>query len=96
MKYNDKLTAEISVLYQLQEHYHEFAVADNGPGIPVEFHEKVFGIFQTMEARDTKESTGIGLAIVKKIIQEKESRIWIKDNAPHPGVRFYFTWPLSN
>lgn len=96
IKYNDKPQCEVFVSYQTLEDCHLFAVTDNGPGIPKEYSEKVFGIFQTMEARDTKESTGVGLAIVKKIITEKESQIWIEDNLPDPGATFLFTWPKNN
>jgi light-regulated signal transduction histidine kinase (bacteriophytochrome) len=42
-------------------------VGDNGPGISPEYHERIFVIFQTLQARDVLESTGVGLAIVKKI-----------------------------
>src|SRR5690606_3680013 len=44
----------------------EFAVTDNGPGIPPEYQKRIWGLFQTLEARDKVEGTGIGLAVVKK------------------------------
>ncbi|UQA56432.1 ATP-binding protein [Polyangium aurulentum] len=70
----------------------EFCVRDNGPGIAPEYHDRVWGIFQTLEARDKVESTGIGLAIVKKIIEGRGGRVWIA-SAPGEGASFFFTWP---
>ncbi|MGV3539554.1 MAG: sensor histidine kinase [Rufibacter sp.] len=74
--------------------FFRFEVQDDGPGIPKEYHEKVFGIFQTMTARDVKESTGVGLAIVKKIVEEKGGQIWI-ESEKGIGTTFLFTWPLE-
>jgi len=48
--------------------YYFFSVADNGPGIAPEYHEKIWGIFQRLESRDKIEGTGIGLSVVKKIV----------------------------
>ena len=49
------------------------AVKDNGPGIAPEFHDRVWGIFQTLEARDDIEGTGIGLAICRGIVETPSS-----------------------
>jgi signal transduction histidine kinase len=68
-------------------------VRDNGPGIDSEFHEKIFIIFQTLQARDKVESTGVGLAIVKKIIEEKGGKVWV-ESEKGKGTSFYFTWHL--
>lgn len=74
-------------------------MADDGPGVPPQYHEKVFVIFekvfvifQTLEARDKVESTGIGLALVKKIVESKGGSIWL-DSQVGQGTAFYFTWP---
>ncbi|ABA21182.1 PAS/PAC sensor signal transduction histidine kinase [Trichormus variabilis ATCC 29413] len=72
--------------------YYEFSVEDDGPGIPVEYHDKVFVIFQTLEPRDRKENTGIGLAIVKKIVETEGGSINLKP-VSGPGSTFRFTWP---
>jgi PAS domain S-box-containing protein len=69
----------------------EFAVTDDGAGIDPEYHEKVFTIFQTLEARDRKESTGIGLAIVKKIVENEGGTI-ILESQLGKGATFRFTW----
>ncbi|WP_437926329.1 PAS domain S-box protein [Sorangium sp. So ce291] len=71
--------------------HHEFSVEDNGPGIAPEFHDRVWGLFQTLEARDKVEGTGIGLSVVKKIVESRGGRIWI-ESARGQGATFRFTW----
>lgn len=72
----------------------EFSVADNGPGIAPEFHERIWGIFQTLEPRDVVEGTGIGLSVVKKIVGHKGGRIEL-ESREGAGAKFVFTWPKS-
>jgi PAS domain S-box-containing protein len=68
-----------------------FAVTDNGKGIDPKFHDKIFVVFQTLDARDTLESTGIGLAIVKKIVETEGGQIDLDSQLGH-GATFSFTW----
>jgi GAF domain-containing protein len=72
----------------------EFAVLDNGPGIAPEFHERIWGIFQTLEPRDVVEGTGIGLSVVKKIVENKGGRVGV-ESSQGAGAKFWFTWPKS-
>jgi PAS domain S-box-containing protein len=72
--------------------FHEFAVADNGPGIAPEFHDRIWGIFQTLESRDKVEGTGIGLSVVRKIVESRGGRAWI-ESSKGSGATFRFTWP---
>lgn len=92
VKHNDKAKPEIKIRFEENPDYFVFSVEDNGPGIEPEYHEKVFVIFQTLKARDSFESTGVGLAIVKKIIDEAGGSIWIESEK---GVytRILFKWP---
>jgi light-regulated signal transduction histidine kinase (bacteriophytochrome) len=69
-----------------------FAVEDNGIGIPQEFAEKVFVIFQRLNGRDQYEGTGIGLALCKKIVECGGGRIRL-DSARTEGTRIVFTLP---
>ncbi|MFD3729252.1 ATP-binding protein [Streptomyces sp. NPDC058671] len=69
-----------------------FCVTDNGIGIPEEFADKVFVIFQRLHGRDTYTGTGIGLALCKKLIEHHGGRIWI-DTAHTDGTRICFTLP---
>ncbi|GAA3999527.1 hypothetical protein GCM10022408_08120 [Hymenobacter fastidiosus] len=69
-----------------------FSVSDNGPGIDPQYHERIFVIFQTLTERDTLESTGVGLAIVKKIVERQGGIIRVESAEGH-GATFVFTWP---
>lgn len=95
VKYNDKHIGLIRVAYFDAGNNHGFNVEDNGPGIPAEYHEKVFVIFQTLKERDAFESTGMGLAIVKKILDEQNCNVIIKARNGG-GTIFSFTWPKRN
>ncbi len=70
----------------------EFWVEDDGPGIGEEFHEKIFQIFQTLHPRDEVEGTGIGLAVVKKIVDARGGTVTVESKVGE-GTRFRFTWP---
>ena len=91
VKYHHEKQGNIMVTVKEHPNYYEFAVIDDGPGIAKEFHEKVFGLFQTLQARDKFESTGIGLTIVKKIIEIQGGKIWIESELGQ-GTQFHFTW----
>ncbi|GAA3949449.1 sensor histidine kinase [Hymenobacter algoricola] len=69
-----------------------FTITDNGPGIDPQYHERIFIIFQTLTERDTLESTGVGLAIVKKIVERQGGTIRVESAEGH-GATFIFTWP---
>ncbi len=70
----------------------EIFVADDGPGILPEYSEKVFKIFQTLQARDDKENTGVGLSIVKKIVESQDGKIGILQT-DSIGATFHILWP---
>ena len=71
---------------------YQFSVCDDGKGIAPEYHDKVFMMFQTLESSDFESSTGIGLALVKKIIEEHGGTIRL-ESALGEGTCFHFTWP---
>ncbi len=68
-------------------------VRDNGMGIDPSYHEKVFGLFERLEAEG--EGTGIGLALVRRIVEVHEGRIWIESEGLGHGSTFYFTLPTT-
>ena len=72
--------------------FYEFTVSDNGQGIAPQYHERIFGIFQTLEARDKVEGTGIGLSVVQKIVEAKGGRVWVESDIGK-GAKFKFLWP---
>ena len=93
VKYHDHpATGHVMIGCDDAGEFYSFSVADDGPGIDPEYHERIFVIFQTLTERDTLESTGVGLAIVKKIVERQGGRISI-ESAEGQGAKFIFTWP---
>lgn len=68
----------------------EFRITDNGPGIEEKYFDRIFQIFQTLTPRDEQESTGIGLTLVKKIVEQLGGKIWLESKTGH-GSTFFFT-----
>ena len=95
IKYHDRPDGQVMVTCQPNGKFHQFTVSDDGLGIPAEHHERIFGIFQTIAARDTVESTGVGLAIVKKIVEDQHGEIWL-ESTEGEGTSFHFTWPKND
>lgn len=91
IKYHDKKHGIIKVRHQEEETYHVFSVSDDGPGIDPAYHERIFVLFQTLQERDAIESTGVGLTIVKKIIEQQGGTISITSTLGK-GSTFTFTW----
>jgi len=94
IKYGKKKDSIINIGFTQKGNFYEFYVEDNGPGIEPEYHDKIFVIFQTLYARDQFESTGIGLSIVKKIVNEQNGDIWVESKLGQ-GSKFIFTWPTN-
>jgi signal transduction histidine kinase len=92
IKYNDKKDILIDIESKEMNDGWVFTVKDNGPGIEKQYHERIFIIFQTLNRRDAVESTGVGLAIVKKIIEDQGGKIWV-ESEPGQGAEFKFFWP---
>jgi PAS domain S-box-containing protein len=76
-----------------EDGYAVFYVKDNGMGIAAEYHELIFGLFNKLNA--SSEGTGIGLALVKRIIEFHEGRIWVESEVGK-GSTFFFTLPTKS
>jgi signal transduction histidine kinase len=92
VKYTPKENGKIVISCETLSDHYKFSVKDNGIGIETEYHEKIFELFQTLREKDEIESTGIGLAIVKKIIDDQHGTISVKSELGR-GAEFIFTWP---
>jgi signal transduction histidine kinase len=95
VEFMDKPDGKIRIGCVDEGTYWRFQITDNGPGIDPKYHEKIFRIFQTLTPRDVRESTGVGLAIVKKIVEFYGGRIWIESEAGQ-GSLFSFTLPKQS
>jgi len=93
VKHHDRPDGHVEISCRDQAGQFEFVVADDGPGIPDEFHERIFRMFQTLQPRDQVEGSGVGLALVKKLVESEGGRISI-DATQGRGATFRFTWPM--
>ena len=94
VKYTPDRKGHIVISCKELNEFYEFSIKDDGMGIDPEYHEKIFEIFQTLREKEEKESTGIGLAIVKKIIDEQHGVIKVNSKLGE-GAEFTFTWPKN-
>ena len=92
VKYMDKPSGRVTVGCVAADRFWHFSIADNGPGIEEKYFGRVFQLFQTLAPRDEVESTGVGLAVVKKIVETEGGHIWIESVFGH-GATFHFTLP---
>jgi len=94
VKYGQPATgsAQIAVSARHLGEQVEFRVQDNGPGIAPAYHQRIFRLFQTLRERHTAESTGIGLSIVQRVVDDQHGRVWVESEAGQ-GAAFLFTWP---
>jgi PAS domain S-box-containing protein len=92
VKYMDKPQGQIRINCDEEDSFWKFSVADNGPGIEQEQFERIFQIFQTLSPRDEFESTGVGLSVVKKIVELYGGNIWVESEMGK-GSTFFFALP---
>ncbi|GAK54951.1 multi-sensor signal transduction histidine kinase [Candidatus Vecturithrix granuli] len=94
IKFLDKPQGTITIRCDEAGANWRFSVTDNGPGIDPKYHDKIFQIFQTLQPRDELESTGIGLSIVKKIVECYGGKIWVESELGN-GSTFLFNFPKA-
>ncbi len=92
IKHHDRADGRVAISAKdLGDHY-QFSIADDGPGIPsIEDQKRIFEVFQTLKPSTSNENTGIGLALVKKIVEGEGGEIWL-DSQQVKGTCFCFTW----
>ncbi len=89
---SEERAPRIEVGCQQQGDYYRFHVADNGIGIAPQYHERIFALFQQLDAQ--VEGVGMGLALVRKIVEHHGGRVWV-ESEPEKGSTFYFTVPVA-
>jgi PAS domain S-box-containing protein len=92
IEHHDRSDGVITISGRALSDFYEFAIADDGVGIAPVHHERIFRIFQAVNPQNRSDSTGIGLAIVKKIVEAEGGKIWLESQLGK-GTTFYFTWP---
>jgi signal transduction histidine kinase len=95
VKYMDKPLGWIKIGYTLQDADHLFSVSDNGRGIDKKHFEKVFDLFNKTHDLKGIDSSGIGLSIVKRIVESRGGKIWLESELG-AGSTFYFTIPTNH
>lgn len=95
IKHHDRSEGRIEVSCRNRGDTYEFSVSDDGPGIAPEYHEKIFGMFQTLKPRDEVEGSGMGLALVKRAVEHVGGSIAVESEPPRRGATFRFTWPVT-
>jgi PAS domain S-box-containing protein len=93
IKHHDKQSGEVVLSGTRVGNFVEFVVRDDGPGILPQFHAKIFQLFQTLKRRDEVEGSGMGLAIVKKLVEQQNSCITVHSQGNGTGAQFRFQWP---
>lgn len=90
IKFMDKPEGRITVDSVEQDDCWQFSVTDNGPGIEERHFDLVFEMFKTLQPRDEFESTGVGLTVVKKVVEYYGGKVWLESTVGE-GTTFYFT-----
>lgn len=94
-KHHDRKNGKIDIQVRDKGLFYEFIVADDGPGVPEEFQERVFKMFQTLQSRDKKEGSGLGMSIVKKLVEWQGGKVWITSKDGQRGTEIHFLWPKN-
>lgn len=92
VQHHDKPDGTVHVSSTTNEKFHEFKVSDDGPGIPAEYHTKIFQMFQSLKPKNDKGGSGMGLAMVKKVIENAGGYIAVESNVGE-STTFRFGWP---
>jgi len=95
IKHHDKQNGEVVLSGKRVGDLVEFVVRDDGPGILPQFHKKIFQLFQTLKRRDEVEGSGMGLALVKKLVEQQNSCVTVHSLGDGTGAEFRFQWPAS-
>ena len=92
IKHHDRQEGRVTLALEDDGEMLAFVVADDGPGVPAQYHDKVFEMFRTLKPRDQVEGSGMGLAMVRKNVEMAGGMVTI-ESSQGQGAKFRFTWP---
>lgn len=95
IKHHDSGNAKIQIKAKVTTRASIISIEDNGPGIAPKNRERIFQLFETLKPRDEVEGSGMGLSVVKKIVEHYGGSIKVSDNLPR-GTKFEVNWPITN
>ena len=93
IKHHDRPAGEVRITTRDRGRFVEIEIGDDGPGIPEQFHRKIFEMFQTLKPRDSLEGSGMGLTFVKKIVESAGGSVAVESKGR--GTTFRVTWPKT-
>ena len=94
IKHHDKTEGTIDIQSKKNNGQIHFSISDDGPGIDPSFHDRIFQMFQTLKPRDEVEGSGMGLALVQKLVHNYGGTISVSSQ-PGKGTTFEFSWPVT-
>lgn len=95
IKHHDGETGTIKVSASRLDGFDRITISDDGPGIPEQYRERVFALFQTLKSRDSVEGSGMGLAIVRRVLDVAGGRASISDTNEGRGAAVHIEWPRN-
>lgn len=94
IKHHDKAQGTIDIEFASDARFNTLTISDDGPGIPEKFSERIFKMFQTLKPRDEVEASGIGLALVKRLVERRSGTLSV-EKSEAGGARFIIQWPVE-
>lgn len=96
IKHHDRDAGVLQITCAVQQNRLYVSLTDDGPGIDPRYHDRIFGLFETLRSRDDVEGSGMGLAIIRKLVEHYGGEISVRsDPAIGRGATFSFDWPLK-
>lgn len=92
IKHHDRTNGRVEISAGDLASHVRFRIQDDGPGIAAQYHERIFGLFQTLNSRDRKEGSGLGLAFVRRVVELHGGAVTVESQEGQ-GAAFVFTWP---
>lgn len=95
VRHHDKTEAKVTIKSAVQDDWVQILISDDGPGIVPEFRERAFGLMSTLYSRDAGSGSGVGLALVRRIVANLAGHVTLEDTADGRGVTVQILLPAS-